>query len=367
MTAEEAFQRALALSRRYTEDTIVGEGAVKGKDGFSPVIIENSQNSENEFRLDITSASGSYTTPNLMGPQGIPGKTGDTGPKGDKGDQGEQGPQGLKGDKGDTGIQGIQGPQGERGIQGEKGDKGERGPAGESGAPGESAVAAINPRGDFSSDAIPSYSLNDYITYIDNNTYVCKKDNSSNTPPTTGKSDDTYWQLIALHGAPGKPSTVNGIKSDESGSIQLLSSEIPRPKLSENDPEVTVEQTLKKLENSFQKVSYSDQEQVIGTWIDGSILYEKSINFGLLPNDSVKTVSHGISNAEIIWIYDGYVSDGNTFYSLNLPKPARNTPSTIKPYDWKTYVSNTSITIETSDDKSGLSAIVILRYTKSQE
>lgn len=68
-------EEALAASMKYTEDTIIGQGAIKG----------------------------------------------------DKGDPGPQGPKGDKGDKGDTGETGAQGPQGEQGEKGDKGDKGDTG------------------------------------------------------------------------------------------------------------------------------------------------------------------------------------------------------------------------------------------------
>lgn len=106
-------QPALALSKKYTEDTAIGMGAVKGKDGadgksayevavdngysgtesewiaslkgsdgtdgangvdgsdgVSPTIAENSGNTDSVYRLDITDASGTFTTPNLKGADG---------------------------------------------------------------------------------------------------------------------------------------------------------------------------------------------------------------------------------------------------------------------------------------------------------
>ena len=67
-----------SASRKYTEETIEGAGAIKGDKGDP-------------------------------GPQG---------PKGEKGDQGEQGPQGAQGEQGPQGIQGIQGERGPKGDNG---------------------------------------------------------------------------------------------------------------------------------------------------------------------------------------------------------------------------------------------------------
>lgn len=111
-------------------------------------------------------------------------------------------------------------------------------------------------------------------------------------------------------------------------------------------------------------VSYSTQEHLIGRWIDGSLLYEKTVNFGVLPNSTTKDVSHGILNAGIIWIHDGYVTDGSVFYGLNSPKTINNTPNQLNPYEWKTSVSKTNIIIETAENKSTFSTIITLRYTK---
>ena len=360
MTPEDAFKKALALSKAYAKKTIEGEGAIKGKDGFSPVVIESPDNTQEDYRLNITTAASNYTTPNLMGPQGLKGdkgEQGETGPQGLRGETGEAGPQGPQGDKG---IQGERGLQGIQGVPGEKGEQGERGPAGEPGQPGESAVAALNPRGDYLEEADPAYALNDYITYTDGNAYVCKNDNPYNEPPTTGKNDDEYWQIIALRGAPGSPSTVNGIKSDDSGNIVISSSEILRKNSTH-----TVEQSLEELENASTGVFYSTQEKQVGAWTDGNLLYEKTIDFGPLPNGTSKNVPHLVDNPDVVWIYDGFVRDGDNFCGLSSPRVARNVPAEIKTYDWKTMVTKTDVIIETTSDKSSASAVVVIRYTKA--
>ena len=99
-------QQAYALSKKYTKESLLGAGAIQGEDGFSPTITESQNNSNTEYRLDITNKNGTFKTPNLKGQ------------KGDNGPTGAQGVQGLKGDRGRQGIQGIQG------IQGPKGDDG---------------------------------------------------------------------------------------------------------------------------------------------------------------------------------------------------------------------------------------------------
>lgn len=38
MTAEQAFQQALAVSKNYTKKSLEGSGALKGEPGFSPIV-----------------------------------------------------------------------------------------------------------------------------------------------------------------------------------------------------------------------------------------------------------------------------------------------------------------------------------------
>ncbi|MBU5458903.1 hypothetical protein [Anaerostipes sp. MSJ-23] len=47
-----------------------------GADGFSPTIVENAENTDTQYKLDITTAAGTFTTPNLKGKDGQDGKDG---------------------------------------------------------------------------------------------------------------------------------------------------------------------------------------------------------------------------------------------------------------------------------------------------
>ena len=151
----------------------VNLGKVVGEDGFSPNINEI-ENTDSSYRLQIENKEGTYQTPNLkgpageQGPQGEQGEMGIQGPQGEKGDpftyddftseqlEGLQGPQGIQGPKGDTGPQGpqgIQGIQGPEGPQGPKGDQGLQGPQGIQGPKGEQGP--IGPSGEKGEQGIP--------------------------------------------------------------------------------------------------------------------------------------------------------------------------------------------------------------------
>ena len=53
-----------------------GTNGVDGADGFSPQIVENAENTDTQYKLDITTAAGTFTTPNLKGKDGQDGKDG---------------------------------------------------------------------------------------------------------------------------------------------------------------------------------------------------------------------------------------------------------------------------------------------------
>lgn len=72
---------ALALAKSYVKKSMQGSGAIGGADGFSPIITEDSENTDEDYRLDITTATGSFQTPNLKGEpgkDGLPGADGFT-------------------------------------------------------------------------------------------------------------------------------------------------------------------------------------------------------------------------------------------------------------------------------------------------
>ena len=167
-----------------------GADGADGEDGFSPTIVENAQNYDDVYRLDITTKDSSFTTPNLKGGSGSGGSgtaatitvgsvtSGDEAsvinsgtstnavfdfvlPKGDKGDPGQDGADGAAatitvgnvttGEAG-TDVQvtnsGTESaavldfviPKGEKG---DKGDQGDQGPAGNDGADGAAATIQI--------------------------------------------------------------------------------------------------------------------------------------------------------------------------------------------------------------------------------
>jgi hypothetical protein len=125
-----------ALSKKYTDNSIAGGGAVKGKNCIVSSIdpITGGHRVTFQWTLDNGTVQTDYVDvmDGEIGPQGI------------------QGPQGVQGPRGLQGIQGIQG------VAGAKGDKGDKGDTGNTGAKGADGAAATIQIGAVSSGASPS-------------------------------------------------------------------------------------------------------------------------------------------------------------------------------------------------------------------
>lgn len=106
--------------------------------------------------------------------------------------------------------------------------------------------------------------------------------------------------------------------------------------------------------------TYSTSEQATREkWIDGKIIYKKTINFGNLPNATSKTVAHQISDvSRFIKIEQSITNTGGTgALSLASGQASNN--------DFNFYVTNTSIGITTSGNRSTCNAYITLYYTKT--
>ena len=104
---------------------------------------------------------------------------------------------------------------------------------------------------------------------------------------------------------------------------------------------------------------YSTDEQVVGTWIDGSTLYEKTVYIPALPNNANIEYETDLSNI-VQRGFDGYLifPSGNT---SKLPYiNAGNTNRVAIQFN-----ANGKIQIFTQYDNSANSAYITLRYTKS--
>ena len=103
---------------------------------------------------------------------------------------------------------------------------------------------------------------------------------------------------------------------------------------------------------------YSTSEKVIGKWIDGKPLYQKTVDCGALPNNTTKNVAHNISNiSKIVNIFGIGIGDNC------LPLPYNITVTG----GLQLYANNTNIVLATNIDLSTTNGYVTLQYTKSTD
>ncbi len=115
--------------------------------------------------------------------------------------------------------------------------------------------------------------------------------------------------------------------------------------------------------SKFQPVIYSTEEREIGVWTDGRPLYEKTVDFGALPNNTTKTVSYNISDL------DYFVKIQCVAHNQN---GSRNIPFVDDAYKsgdvlLDTIKTNGVIKIIAHTDLSSLTGDVILQYVKSTD
>ncbi len=112
-------------------------------------------------------------------------------------------------------------------------------------------------------------------------------------------------------------------------------------------------------------VIYSYDERVVGKWVDGKPLYEKTIDFGNLPNATIRSVPHEIENVDTIWLHDGFVYDPLSKDIDVIPISYPSISSNATSLYFK--VNHSSIKCNSAIDRTGLSAIVSVRYTKTTD
>lgn len=109
--------------------------------------------------------------------------------------------------------------------------------------------------------------------------------------------------------------------------------------------------------------NYSLEEQDTGfTWIDGSAIYKKTINFGAFPNATAKSVSHSISN--LGWVVKteiiGYDPSQGAYF------PISYVDSNVLANSIAYFVSTSEVTVRAGADRSSITqSYVTLYYTKS--
>ena len=121
------------------------------------------------------------------------------------------------------------------------------------------------------------------------------------------------------------------------------------------------------------KYNYSTDEKVIGTWINGKPLYQKTVECGKLPNKTTKTIAHNVSNIDLIVSVSGFSNKdpsgtytGTTAFML----PLIYTDGAASANNISVYVNRTNILIrgDTADwSANWVSSYVTIQYTKTSD
>ncbi|MCR5606977.1 MAG: hypothetical protein K6F69_09205, partial [Treponema sp.] len=89
-------------------------------------------------------------------------------------------------------------------------------------------------------------------------------------------------------------------------------------------------------------------EKIIGTWLDGSYIYQKTIDFGSLPNNGSKSVAHGISNLKRVINFSAIMQNTSSLDGRPIPIYAEGGNNIVS-----VEYNNTNINIYSSVDRRG--------------
>jgi hypothetical protein len=113
--------------------------------------------------------------------------------------------------------------------------------------------------------------------------------------------------------------------------------------------------------------TYSTTERRVGTWIDGKPIYQKTIDCGALPNATIKTIPHNISNIKEIYKIEGIamIHTDSQHTVRSLPMVLRNADAVS---NVALGVTNSNIEIDTTGNRTVYTlSYVTLQYTKTTD
>ena len=111
------------------------------------------------------------------------------------------------------------------------------------------------------------------------------------------------------------------------------------------------------------KYNYSATEHVVGTWIDGSTVYEKTIDFGAMPNQTTKSVDAGLpSGAKVIKMF-GTTADSSWTSVFPLPYVDATTGAN---FNFQLWYANGYVSVKTTTAQSHMAnSYITIQYIKS--
>ena len=111
-------------------------------------------------------------------------------------------------------------------------------------------------------------------------------------------------------------------------------------------------------------VIYSTEEHIIGKWIDGRDLYQKTLDLGTMPNNAAKNVAHGISNLDFIIDYRGFVKH-STVARNGLPLPFVNSGGTNATSNIRLGLNGSDLVVMVPSDFSSYEGYATIQYVKT--
>ena len=115
--------------------------------------------------------------------------------------------------------------------------------------------------------------------------------------------------------------------------------------------------------SKFQPVIYSTEEREIGVWKDGRPLYQKTVDFGALPNNTTKTVSYNISDLDYFVKIQCVAHNQNGSRNIPFVDDANKSSDVLL----DTIKSSGVLRIIAHTDLSSLTGDVTLQYVKSTD
>jgi hypothetical protein len=105
--------------------------------------------------------------------------------------------------------------------------------------------------------------------------------------------------------------------------------------------------------------AYSTNETLTNKVWNGKPIYRKVVDIGALPNATLKTIAHGITNIDMITDYYGMVASTSKT-ALKIPYVATESLDYIA-----MYVSVTNVAVKTKQDMSAYGGYAVIEYTKT--
>ena len=121
-------------------------------------------------------------------------------------------------------------------------------------------------------------------------------------------------------------------------------------------------ETLNQLQDNIEEAieeKYSTSEEVVAIWIDNKPIYRKVIDFGALPNNTSKSVTHGINNLSQVISLTGFAGSSINNGGIPIPHAVDNYPVFM-------WIDDTDVFVQTTSDRTGYTkTYIIIEYTKN--